>query len=260
MKKAIVLSAGQGRRLLPLTQDTPKCLLSVDADRPVLELQLRALAQCGLQQATVMVGFGAEKVERFLLGHSLGALDVRTRYNPFFATSNNLATCWLALPEMTEDFILLNGDTLFEPEVLRCLLAAPKAPVTLTIDQKAEYDDDDMKVTLNGGRQLKAVGKTLAAPLVHGESIGLMRFCGRGIKLFRTALDTAIREPTALQRWYLSVINSLAGSGQVEAVSIKGQWWAEIDTPEDLAEARRHFARPTDMRKEAAQFSPAGER
>jgi len=260
MKKALVLSAGQGRRLLPLTQDTPKCLLSVDTDRPVLELQLRALEHCGLQQATVMVGFGAEKVERFLLSHSFGTLKVCTRYNPFFATSNNLATCWLALPEMTEDFILLNGDTLFEPGVLRCLLAAPKAPVTLTIDQKAEYDDDDMKITLNGGRQLKAVGKTLTAPLVHGESIGLMRFCGRGVEIFRAALDAAIREPEALQRWYLSVINSLAGSGQVETVSIKGQWWAEIDTPEDLAGARRHFARQTEMPQGAAQFSPVGER
>jgi choline kinase len=239
--RAIVLSAGQGRRLLPLTTEVPKCLLAVDADRPVLELQLRALERCGIRQVTVMVGFGAEKVERFLAIRSFGDIEIRTRYNPFFATSNNLVTCWLAIPEMTEDFVLLNGDTLFETEVLRRLLAAPQAPVTLTIDQKADYDEDDMKVTLNGGRRLIAVGKTLVAPMVHGESIGLMRFWGRGVVAFRTALNAAIREPEALHHWYLSVINSMASSVAVDTVSIQGHWWTEIDTPEDLAQVRSHF-------------------
>jgi len=239
--KAIVLSAGQGRRLLPLTAEVPKCLLTVDADRPILELQLRALERCGIRYVTVMVGFGAEKVERFLATHLFGDLEIRTRYNPFFATSNNLATCWLAIPEMAEDFVLLNGDTLFEADVLRRLLTAPQAPVTLTIDRKMDYDEDDMKVTLNDGRRLTAVGKTLVAPMVHGESIGLMRFCGQGVVAFRAALDAAIREPEALHRWYLSVINSMASSVVVDAVSIQGHWWTEIDTPEDLERARSHF-------------------
>jgi choline kinase len=242
--KAIVLSAGRGRRLLPLTAELPKCLLPVDADRPVLELQLHALARCGIRQVTVMVGFGAEKVEHFLATHPVGDIEVRTCYNPFFAVTNTLVTCWLAIPEMTEDFVLLNGDTLFEMEVLRRLLTSPDAPITLTIDRKAEYDEDDMKVTLNGGRQLKAVGKTLAAPMVHGESIGLLRFRGQGVGAFQAALDTALREPAALHRWYHDVINIVASSLPVATESITGLWWTEIDTPEDLTQARAYFARP----------------
>ncbi|MGH7961501.1 MAG: sugar phosphate nucleotidyltransferase [Candidatus Binatia bacterium] len=242
-----MLSAGQGRRLQPLTAERPKCLLSVDADRSVLELQLDALARCGIRQATIMVGFGAEKVEDFLATYPHNGLVVRTRYNPFFETSNNLATCWLAIPEMTEDFVLLNGDTLFETEVLRLLLASPEAPVTLAINQKAEYDEDDMKVMLDGGRRLKAVGKTLPAAKVHGESIGLMRFRGQGVSAFRAALDAAIRAPGALHRWYLSVLDSMASAGLVETASIKGHWWAEIDTPEDLALTRAYCARERGM-------------
>jgi L-glutamine-phosphate cytidylyltransferase len=239
--KAIILSAGQGRRLLPWTAEMPKCLLSVDGERTVLELQLRALAQCGIQDVTILVGFGADKVERFLRMRSVPGLDIQTRYNPFFATTNNLITCWAAMAEMTEDFLLLNGDSLFEPEALRRLLSAPKAPVTLTINRKADYDDDDMKVSLNGGRRLKAVGKTLPKATVHGESIGLIRFCGEGIKTFRAALEEAVRGPEALQRWYLSVLNTMCLSSVVETVSIEGLWWGEIDTPEDLARVRAHF-------------------
>jgi len=242
--KALVLSAGQGRRLLPLTTEEPKCLLPVDGNRPVLELQLHELARCGIRNATVMVGFGAEKVERFLATHPLGGIEVRTRYNPFFETTNNLVTCWLAIPEMTEDFVLLNGDTIFETGVLRRVLASREDPVTLAIDRKAEYDeDDDMKVTLNGGRRLKVVGKTLPASTVNGESIGLMAFRGKGVEALRVALEAAIRDPAALHRWYLSVINSMAGSGLVHTVSIQGHWWTEIDTPDDLATARAHFVR-----------------
>lgn len=240
--KAIVLSAGRGRRLLPLTAEIPKCLLPVDADRPALELQLRALARCGIRCATVMVGFGAEKVERFLASHPIGDIEVRTRYNPFFETTNTLVTCWLAVPEMTEDFVLLNGDTLFETEVLRRVLASHEAPVTLAIDQKAEYDEDDMKVVLSSGRRLKAVGKALAVPKIDGESIGLMVFRGKGVEAFRAALDAAIRDPAALHKWYHDVISLMAGSWLVETESITGLWWTEIDTPQDLAKARSDLA------------------
>lgn len=253
--KAIILSAGQGRRLLPFTAEMPKCLLPVDADRTVLELQLRALAQCGIQDVTILVGFGADKVERFLRTRPVPGIEVHTRYNPFFATSNNLITCWAAMSEMTEDFILLNGDSLFEPEALRRLLSAPWAPVTLTINRKAEYDDDDMKVSLNGGRRLKAVGKTLPRSVVHGESIGMIRFCGEGIETFRATLEEAVRGPEALQRWYLSVLNTMCVSSIVEIVSIEGLWWGEIDTPEDLARVRAHFLNHSVVRPLVLQHS-----
>jgi choline kinase len=99
--KAIVLSAGQGRRLLPLTDREPKCLLEVDGPRTVLELQLRALARCGIRQVTVVLGFGAERVEGFLETLRIPNLHVETLFNPFFASSDNLATCWLARPAMS---------------------------------------------------------------------------------------------------------------------------------------------------------------
>lgn len=240
--KAIVLSAGQGRRLLPLTTTLPKCLLAADGEHSILELQLRALAACGIRRVTVMVGFGAHQVEQFLATRPGDSLTVRTRYNPFFTTTNNLVTCWLAGREMTEDFVLLNGDTLFEPAILQRVLANIGSPVTLAIDQKAEYDDDDMKVALDGNRRLVAVSKTLIASTVNGESLGLMAFRGNGVATFQAALDDAIREPKALEQWYLEVINTMARSVEIDTALSQGYWWTEIDTAEDLAQARAHFA------------------
>ncbi len=241
--KAIVLSAGQGKRLLPLTAQEPKCLLRVDGERPVLELQLGALARAGIERATVVVGFGAEHVERFLAATPTPGLAVETLYNPFYETSDNLATCWLARGLMNEDFLLLNGDTLFEDRVLRQVLDGPPSPISVTIDHKSSYDDDDMKVSIDEDGRLLAIGKTLKPEMVNGESIGLLCFRGSGVKTFREVLERTIREPGALRAWYLSVVNDMAQSHAVDTVSIRGLWWREIDSHDDLEDVRRSHAR-----------------
>jgi choline kinase len=236
--RAIILSAGRGRRLLPLTEEVPKCILPVLGDLTALEYQLYSLAASGVEQVTIMVGFGAEKVEKVLAERPIPGIEIKTFYNPFYDTTDNLTTVWLAQSEMTEDFLILNGDTLFEVDVARRLLAAPYAPLTVAINRKRGYDSDDMKVSLNGGRRLAAVSKTLAPEYIDGESIGFMYFRDRGIDAFREALNTAIREPGALKAWYLSVIDGLADSLRIETTAISDLWWAEIDSPEDLREVR----------------------
>jgi choline kinase len=250
--KAIVLSAGQGRRLLPLTDQDPKCLLAVDGPHTILELQLRALSRCGIRQVTVMLGFGADRVERFLASTRIPNLRVETLYNPFFASSDNLATCWLARVAMTGDFVLLNGDTLFEDRVLERLLASPPAPITVTIDHKDHYDDDDMKVSIDANGRLLAIGKRLPPETVGGESIGLLCFRGTGVKIFRDALERVIRQPDGLKAWYLSVVNDLAGRIAVATTSIDGLWWREVDSPADLERARASFAATPQIQKRVA--------
>lgn len=240
--RAIILSAGRGRRLLPLTAEIPKCLLPVDGGRPVLQLQLEALAHCGVRSATVMVGFGADKVEEFLASRPVRGLEATTHYNPFYATSDNLVTCWLARSEMTDDFVLLNGDTIIQAPLLRRMLLFSRAPVGIAIDRKAEYVDDDMKVTLDGAR-VCAIGKTIPPANIDGESIGLSVFRGYGVEAFRTALDRAVRDPAASRKWYLEVIQTMAACMPVRPVSIEGLWWAEIDSPSDLVDARADLER-----------------
>jgi choline kinase len=242
--RAIILSAGQGRRLLPLTQDSPKCMLEVQHGVSVLEFQLRVLAACGVKHASVIVGFNADQVEDRLTRRPVAGIAARTVYNPFYRLSDNLATAWLARSEMESEFILLNGDTLFAPKALALLLASPTAPLTLAINQKDQYDDDDMKVSLGDDGRLLAVGKTLSPETVHGESIGMMLFRGDGPRVFRRALEAAIREPEALGLWYLSVVNGLIDSLDIRTTRINGLWWAEIDSPEDLALVRETLAKP----------------
>lgn len=239
--KAIILSAGQGKRLRPHTDDTPKCLLPVRGDEPVLEVQLRTLAECGVEDAVVVIGFGAERVEEHVARRMPAGIRVTTVFNPFYAVSDNLATCWLVRSQMRGDFVLLNGDTVFEAQVLRRLLAAPEAPLTLAINEKEDYDDDDMKVALSRDRRLIGVGKTLDPRIVDAESIGLMRFRGEGAALFRRILERAVRREDATQRWYLSIVEEMAQESHVATAAITGLWWGELDSPEDLEALRGYW-------------------
>ena len=241
--KAIILSAGQGRRLLPLTASLPKCLLNV-AGRTILEWQVDTLQQAGIHDIVVVTGYGAEKVDRLI--NRYGQKRIRTLYNPRYATSDNLVSCWWAREEMEQDFLLLNGDTLFEAAVIKALLECPEAPITVTVSSKHRYDSDDMKVILED-RRLVHIGKKLPVENVHAESIGLIRFTGQGPEIFRNALEEAEAHPESSGRWYLSVIDTIAGEIDVMTCSITGLTWCEVDYPADLDHAGRIMAASTSL-------------
>lgn len=239
MTNAVILSAGQGKRLSPLTDGRPKCLVPI-AGRPILEWQIHALAEAGVEEIAVVTGFCADEVDTMLMTTSVPA-DVRTIFNPFYTVADNIGSCWAARDLIGDDTLLLNGDTLFEPSIAKRVLAEATAPISVTVDRKDHYDSDDMKILCDGDR-LTAIGKALELP-VDGESIGMIRFQNGGGKRFVSAMRAALREQETLKRWYLSIIDGLAKEGGVGLVSIEGLAWSEIDFLRDLPIAESKVSR-----------------
>lgn len=233
--RAIILSAGQGKRLLPLTETRPKCLVEVSG-RSLLAWQLGRLEAAGVEEAVVVTGFRADAVETEVAHLDL-KMPVRLVYNPFFAVADNLASCWIVRGQFDREVLLLNGDTLFGPGVAERLMSAPPAEITVTIDRKPGYDADDMKVLTKDGR-LVAIGKTIET--YDAESIGFLRFSPAGAARFQAGVEEALRRPEGLKRWYLSVIDELARSGvDVRVQSVEGLQWGEMDFPEDVENLSR---------------------
>jgi len=229
--KLIILSAGKGERLWPLTRDKPKSLIEIADGVTLLGMQILHAKKCGIRDIVVMVGYRAERIESYL--QELDA-DVRTLFNPFFDVSNNLVTAWLARQEMNEDFVLLNGDVIFRASVLEKLLSVGSPPhVHMVIDQKPAYDDDDMKVTLRGPRVID-VGKTLDRELADGESIGMIRFSGEGAGRFAQTLDRMVRIAENRDVFYLAAIRQMMSEERVAWVECDAADWAEVDFHPDL--------------------------
>lgn len=240
--KTIILSAGQGTRLLPMTKDRPKCLLEVAEGVTILGWQLAQLAAAGISDVVVVTGYEAEKVEREIENYR-NLLNVRTLFNAGFDQMDNLGSAWQARDEMNEDFIILNGDTLFTTPVVERLCAAAPASVRTTISKKAFYDEDDMKVVLDEDR-LTAIGKQLDNATVNAESIGMILFRGEGVSLFREAACEAMAERRPNEnRYYLSLIDKISRSHRVDVTEVSQQDWSEVDFPGDFVEARNGVRR-----------------
>jgi choline kinase len=232
--KAIILSAGQGRRLMPLTSNLAKCCLPLHG-MSILEWQLSQIAQCDIEEVIVVTGFASEMVDAIV--DKVRGIKVRTFHNPMYAHTDNLGTCWEARFEMDGPFVLMNGDTLFEAAVLRQLLSADrKYPITLATDKKAHFDLDDMKIIADGDRVLK-VSKLLDIRLVNAESIGLMTFNASGAESFTIKLEEMMDKADALGLWYLSAIDQLASEGIVGICPIDGMSWCEVDDAADFVAA-----------------------
>jgi choline kinase len=232
--KAIILSAGQGRRLMPLTSNMAKCCLPLHGVS-ILEWQLSQIAQCDIDEVVVVTGFAYAVVDAIV--DRVSGINVRTLHNPMFAHTDNLGTCWEARFEMDEPFVLMNGDTLFEAAVLQRLLACDTGyPITLATDTKPVFDLDDMKVITDGDRLLK-VSKQLDIRLVSAESIGLMVFNETGAKAFTDKLEEMMDKTDALKLWYLSAIDQLASEGLAGVCLIHGMSWCEVDDAADFSTA-----------------------
>lgn len=239
MKKAIILSAGQGSRLGALTHDRPKCLIPF-AGRTLLDRQLDVLAVNGVEEVTVVTGFRDDQIEAALERRRAAGEgpEVRTLFNPFYKVADNTGSLFMAREALAGDTLVWNGDTMVSAALMAKVVANHRPGICVTIDRKAEgYDSDDMKVVEEGGR-LRAIGKRLApADGVNAESIGLLAFRDGGAERFREAIERAMRSPEGTQIWYLRVIHHLAQEGEVWTLDISGEEWGEVDFPEDVAAA-----------------------
>ena len=240
--KVIILAAGQGSRLLPLTQNLPKALLDIHG-QTLIGRQIDAFTACGVRSFVVVTGFRPDLMDEALkrIGERNG-VQIRTIHNPFYAVADNLASCWMARHEMDGDFIQVNGDNVFRADLAERLLRADEAGIIATIARKGSYDADDMKVIERDGRLLR-IGKELPLGEVNAEALGFYVFRGEGVARYRATLEEMIRQPEGLHQWFPAAIDRMAHETAVKTLDVTGLEWCEVDYPTDLALAREMAAR-----------------
>lgn len=235
--RLIILAAGRGERLMPLTRNTPKPLLDMGNGNTLLEEQIESARRSGvITEVVLVIGYLAEQVEAKMRCYAQGNLPVRTVFNPFFAVSNNLMSLWLARHEMDTDFMVTNGDNVFTPDVFAGLAADPSDAISLAVREKTVFDDDDMKVVLEGGA-VALVSKQVPPGAGSAESPGLALVRGaRSRRFFLEHLEGLARRPEYLGRFWLEVFNSLFDRGvRVRPWPItEGMGWQEVDFHADV--------------------------
>jgi L-glutamine-phosphate cytidylyltransferase len=231
MTRAIIVSAGRGSRLLPLTEFLPKCLVPVGG-RAILDHQLAALAEAGIAEAVVVAGYRFDQVQAHLAAQA-PPLAVDLRFNPFWAVSSSIGSVWAARDVLDDGFMLLNGDTTMHGAILQRALAAEVPNVGLVVEPVSAPAIDDMLVALSGSRVL-AVSKRLEPAAATHRSLGIIVAApGSG---YRAALDRVIAADDGINAYHHDVVAQLACAEAVTAIVEESGGWREIDRPEDIAD------------------------
>jgi choline kinase len=240
--KAVLLAAGMGSRLLPLTAEIPKPLVKVGG-RPLLLRTIDRLAAAGVRgRDVIVVGGYREDVLRKTLADAGLAAQVVT--NPRYADWNNFWSLYVAREAVgDDDFLQMDGDLLLDDQVLPRLLAAP-GPGAVAVAVDPDADAEAMKVAVTGpDRRIVAFSKTLAPGTALGESIGIARIdAALGPAVF-TELK-ALADEGLTNEYYETAYERLArrGAGPFLPVDVADCMAFEIDDHADLARAEAALA------------------
>lgn len=236
--RAIIIAAGKGTRLYPLTKNTPKSLLEIGEGITLLESQLHSLKENNIKDVTIIVGYLAMQIEAKIEKYR-SDFNIDIVYNPFYETSNNLISVWMARYFMNEDFITINGDDIFNPVIIENLLKSPEQ-ITMVVDFKTHYDEDDMKIIHERGL-VKKVSKQIPINQANGESVGIIKFTGHGRKIYVDTLESMVRYQENLNLFYLSAIQRIIDNGYpIHMSECKPEHWGELDFHPDLLFIREY--------------------
>lgn len=243
--KAIILSAGKGERLLPLTQDRPKICVELGDGTTLLSRQTGILFRNpGIGEIIVGAGHCIEKVEEFASEVKENG-DITVIYNPFYAISGPLVTLWVVLNKITDSgFIFMNGDTFYSDVIyakINTLFSTTNEGIFLLCSRVDEVESDDVKVKLNERNKVCEAAKNVKN--YDAVSAGLMIVIGaNSSSIFRQVLDKVARRDDFLSHkktWH-SFIKDLADENvDIEPLMVEKSEWSEVDIHYDLHKLKR---------------------
>ena len=234
----IVLVAGAGRRLHPLTDDLPKTLLSVADDVTILDIALHNLAAAGIEDVVLVTGASAHQIDsRLDAMQTRHGVRLRTVFNDRALEWNNAYSLWLARDFFGEGVLLCNGDTVHPQGVEQTLLAAPDAAITLAMDDVKPLAEEEMKIILDENGHMQRINKAIDPAAAAGEYIGVTRISGSAGAGLAAALEKTWRRDTGL--YYEDGYQTYVDDGGTVTVAPIGEVsWVEVDNHDDLARAR----------------------
>ncbi|TDC52816.1 phosphocholine cytidylyltransferase family protein [Micromonospora sp. KC207] len=234
----MVLAAGAGRRLRPYTDTLPKALVPVDGDTTILDIALRNLAEVGLTDVVIVVGYAADAVvTRQAELEKRHGVTITLVPNDRAEEWNNAYSLWLAREHFARGVLLVNGDTVHPVSVERTLLAQRGPGILLAVDTLKPLAEEEMKTTFDAAGQLTRITKLMDPGEAYGEYIGATLIEPQVADALADALEATWRRDPNL--YYEDGYQEFAErGGEVRAAPIGDVSWVEVDNHDDLARAR----------------------
>jgi len=235
--KALILAAGVGKRLKPITDRIPKTLIKIE-DKPILGHILTNIKNCGIKDVLIVTGYRNDLIKKYVGSGSKWNLNVNYCHNRKYDKTENIVSVKLAEKNLLDnDFVLINADDLFSPIILQRLIEA-SGDIVLAVDGEGTVGSEEMKVSVDGNGRILAVSKQLDPEESFGEDIGVMKFSKEGGRAFFNAIDEIIqgRGPNF---YFQEALDHLTDQEYpITYVNIEDEPWIEIDDHFDLKWAK----------------------
>lgn len=251
--RAVILAAGKGSRLAPLTESKPKCLVKVYG-KPILGYQIDSFLENNIREITVVAGYRSDMIEKFINENYEG--NVRVIYNVDYATTNNMFSLYLLKDYMKGvSFFLCNGDVIFDKSILDHYISSLNMGSAVFYDS-SYFSDESMKIVTESGGVVRDISKKIKDYEAAGCSIDLYFFERKESELLFDEMKRIIEVEGDKAQWTEVAISRLVQNPEVhvKALDIAGKKWVEIDTLEDLLTADLEFSHLKHLLKDKRVF------
>ena len=232
----VILAAGMAKRLRPLTDERPKCLLKV-GERTLLQRTVDAMLAAGISELVVVTGYRANMIRDFLT-ETYPSLNIHFIDNPDYAHNNNIFSLWLTRPYVDgNDFLLMDSDILCDPAILPEVISAEGSALALN---RHELGEEEMKIVADAHGRIIEISKTCSPSEAAGESVGIEKMTAYySTALFRE-LEKMIVDEGLIDIFYERAFERLIPQGHTFRIVDTTRFFSiELDTPEDFENAQR---------------------
>lgn len=231
--KAIILAAGSSKRLRPITNDRPKCLVELNGET-ILDYQLRCLAKCQVKQILIIAGYKKEMIKEHIkkLKYHKG---IKIISNDIFDKTDNTYSLSLGLKEVDEkkdSVIVLDGDIIFDVKLLKKIITT-KYKNALIADNSRKIEAEDNKVLIEKG-YAQIISKKIKGSAIYNSIIKLN---GKLLSKFKNEC----RKIESQTEWYTHSLTRVLQDfpEEIKVIFTKGLLACETDTKEDLIKTRK---------------------
>ncbi len=237
--QAVILAAGLAKRLRPLTNDIPKCLLDINGNN-ILNHIINNIVDVGVSDFIFVLGFKANMIEEYVK-KNFYYIKCKFILNPDYPNNNNSYSLWLTKNEVRNDILLLDSDIIFDKLILKKLLESGYDTCLALKNHIA--DEEQIKVLLDNNNRILKIGKEVDIKKSAGESIGIEKLSKEFLNEMYKILDRKILEENNVNEFYEVTFQELIDRNidlfNIYAVDVSEYECIEIDTLEDFKKAKK---------------------
>ena len=232
----VILAAGMAKRLRPLTDECPKCLLKI-GQRTLLQRTVDAVIEAGITEFVVVTGYKNNMIE-FFLKTNYPSLTIHFIDNPDYAHNNNIFSLWLTKPYTEgQDFLLLDSDILFDPAIIPVIIGQKGSVLALN---RHELGEEEIKVIVNNEGYVKEISKVCSVKEAIGESVGIEKMTAEYSKALFKELQHMVVDEGLINVFYEKAFERLISQGHTfKVVDTTNFFSIELDTVEDFENAKK---------------------